>query len=275
MTATATDQDRFLERLGRGPVLMGILNVTPDSFSDGGRHSGLRNAIAHAERMQAEGAEIIDIGGESTRPGHGGVSAHEELDRVVPVLAALRGRLAVPLSIDTQKATVARAAIGLGASVINDIWGLQGDPEMARVAAETGAAVIAMHNRDRAEDGIDIMADMMQFFERTLQIAADAGIPANRLILDPGVGFGKTYEQNLTTLRDMGRLRTFGLPVLLGVSRKSFIGRALGLEVEERLTGTLIADLVGLRHGADILRVHDVAEHKQMLDMLALLGEPA
>ena len=219
---------------------MGILNVTPNSFSDGGRHYDPAVAIARARKMVAEGAAIIDIGGESTRPGHLPVSEEEELRRVVPVLEALAD-LDAPISIDTAKAAVAREAARLGACVINDIWGLQRDPGMADAVAETGSAVVVMHNRDEADPAIDILDDVERFFERSLNLAAAAGVPFCRILLDPGVGFGKTPEQNHSCIWNLDRFRGFGAPILVGLSRKSFIGRIIGVEVDRRLPGTLAA----------------------------------
>ena len=268
-------RDRFLAALGRSPVLMGIVNVTPDSFSDGGRHFDASVAVAHAKALAAEGAAIIDIGGESTRPGHAPVSAEEELGRVAPVLEALARELDMALSIDTSKASVARAAAGLGASVINDVWGLERDPGMADAVAETGAAVVIMHNRQAADATIDILDDVERFFARSLRLAARAGVPFGRILLDPGLGFGKTPEQNYRCIWNLDRFRRLGAPVLVGLSRKSFIGRIVGGAPAERLVGTLAADVVALMRGASVLRVHDVAEHRQALDVVRTLAAAA
>lgn len=266
-----TKRDAFLALIQRKPAIMGILNVTPDSFSDGGRYRSTDAAFAQAQTMVLEGCDVIDIGGESTRPGAEKVSAKEELQRVIPVISHLSTQLDTPISIDTYKASVAREAALQGAAILNDVTGLQGDPEMAETAAEFGCAVIAMHNRADIVEDIDIIEDIQNFFDRTLSIAKRAGIPRDRLILDPGIGFGKTVEQNLTCIRELEKLKGFGSPLLLGLSRKSFIGKTLDTPIEDRLTGTLAANMVGVLGGARILRVHDVKEHRQMLDMLNAL----
>lgn len=250
-----------LDYAGR-TLVMGILNVTPDSFSDGGRSAALDDALANARRLVTEGADILDIGGESTRPGHTPVPAEEELRRVLPAIEALAG-LPVPISIDTQKAMVAEAALKAGASIVNDIWGLMGDPEMARVAAAYDAGVVAMHNRAHVDPAIDIVADIVGFFEQALERAARAGIRPERISLDPGIGFGKTFEQNLkalASLREFGRL---GFPILLGTSRKSLIGKVIEATPAERLPGTIASNVIGILAGCAIIRVHDVAAHVQ------------
>jgi dihydropteroate synthase len=265
-------RDQFLAALRRSPVLMGILNVTPDSFSDGGRHLETAAAVARAKTMVSEGAPIIDVGGESTRPGHLRISEEVELGRVVPVLEALAGAIDAPVSIDTGRATVAREAARLGACVINDVWGLQRDPRMADAVAETGAAVIVMHNREQVDGTIDILEDVDRFFERSLNLAARAGVPFGRILLDPGVGFGKTPEQNHSCIWNLARFRRFGAPILVGLSRKSFIGKVTGAEVENRVPGTLAANMVALMGGASVLRVHDVAENRAALEMFKALS---
>jgi dihydropteroate synthase len=271
----AIARDKFLTALRQSPVLMGILNVTPDSFSDGGRHLDAVAAAARAKAMVAEGAAIVDVGGESTRPGHLPVSAEEELRRVAPVLEALSGQVDAPISIDTGKAVVAREAARLGASVINDVWGLQRDPGMADAVAETGSAVVVMHNRERADDRIDILDDVEQFFERSLRLAAGSGVPFGRILLDPGIGFGKTPGQNHSCIWNLDRFRCFGAPILVGLSRKSFIGRITGAEVEKRLPGTLAADAIALMRGASVLRVHDVADNRAALEIFKALSAAA
>jgi dihydropteroate synthase len=271
----AVARDQFLAALRQSPVLMGILNVTPDSFSDGGRHFDPGSAVARAKGMVAEGAAIVDIGGESTRPGHAPVSAEEELWRVKPVLEALVADFDVAVSIDTGKAAVAREAARLGASVINDVWGLQRDPGMADAVADTGSAVVVMHNRERTDGTIDILDDVERFFERSLNLAAGAGVPFSRILLDPGVGFGKTPEQNHSCIWNLDRFRRFGAPVLVGLSRKSFLGRITGAEVDNRLPGTLAADTIALMRGASVLRVHDVAENRAALDIFKTLSAAA
>jgi|FEC22Drversion2_1045045.scaffolds.fasta_scaffold00093_4 dihydropteroate synthase len=241
--------------------IMGILNVTPDSFSDGGRFNRLDAAVAQARKMAAEGADIIDVGGESTRPGYLPIDADEELARVLPVLEAIVPIVGIPVSIDTRKSAVARVALRAGARMVNDIWGLQRDPTLAELAAEADVETIAMHNRDTVDPAIDIIDDMLRFFEVTIDIARRAGIREDRLILDPGIGFGKTLEQNLRAVKHIGAIRALGFPVLLGVSRKSSIGRITGREVGDRLAGTIAMNAWALRDGVDIIRVHDVAEH--------------
>ena len=245
---------------------MGILNVTPDSFSDGGAFLDPSSAITHGRRMVAEGADILDIGGESTRPYSGArpVSADEELARIMPVLPALAG-VGAPVSIDTMKAAVAAQALAAGACIVNDVWGLQRDPEMARVVAAHGVAVIVMHNRDAADPAIDIMADVRAFFERSLTIAATAGIARDRIVLDPGIGFGKTAEQSIAVIARLGELAAFGLPLLIGLSRKRFIDTIDSSAPEARLGGSIAANLLAADAGAAIVRVHDVAETVQAL----------
>ena len=267
----ARHRDSFLGALKASPQLMGILNVTPNSFSDGGRHSDSAAAVARAKAMVAEGAAIVDVGGESTRPGHLPVSEDEELRRVVPVLEALGADLDAPVSIDTSKAAVAREAARLGACVINDVWGLQRDPGMADAVAETGSAVVIMHNREQADPTIDILDEVERFFERSLNLAAAAGTPFGRILLDPGVGFGKTSRQNHACIWNLARFRRLGAPILVGLSRKSFIGRMSDAAVNERLPGTLAADTIALMQGASVLRVHDVAENRTALDVFMAL----
>src|ERR1700733_6570255 len=267
-------RDTFLSALKTSPQLMGILNVTPDSFSDGGRPSDLAAAVARAHAMVADGAAIVDVGGESTRPGHVPVPEDEELRRVVPAREAL-AELDAPISIDTGKAAVAREAARLGASVINDVWGLQRDPGMADAVADTDSAVVVMHNRERTDGTIDILDDVERFFERSLNLAAGAGVPFGRILLDPGVGFGKTPEQNHSCIWNLDRFRRFGAPVLVGLSRKSFLGRITGAEVDNRLPGTLAADTIALMRGASVLRVHDVAENRAALDIFKTLSAAA
>jgi len=255
-------RDAFLGLLGVRPAIMGILNVTPDSFSDGGRFASPDLALAQAVKLVADGADIVDVGAESTRPGHTPVPMDEEWRRLEPVLAPLLASISAPVSIDTYKAEIARRAIALGVSVINDVWGLQKDPDMAGVVAGAGAAVVIMHNRETVVPEIDIEADMRRFFERSLALADEAGIPHERILIDPGIGFGKTKAQNLQALQATARLKaTFALPVLIGVSRKRMFGDLLGAGVEGRLIGTLAANLATLALGAAVFRVHDAAEH--------------
>ncbi|MDJ0638324.1 MAG: dihydropteroate synthase [Paracoccaceae bacterium] len=256
-------RDAFLAAMRHRPQVMGILNVTPDSFSDGGEHHEPKEAVAHALRMVAEGADILDVGGESTRPGAVAVSAEDELARVLPVIKSL-GALDTPVSVDTYKASVALKGVEAGAVIINDVWGMQKDPEMPAAVADTGAAVVLMHNRAEADETVDIIADMRRFLDVSLSLAAKAGISETRIMVDPGIGFGKTADQSLTCLNHLDELcEWYGLPVLLGQSRKRFIGHVLGAEVHERLTGTLAANMIGLARGARVLRVHDVKEHAE------------
>lgn len=268
MAALVPPTQRLLDARGRRldyagrTLVMGILNVTPDSFSDGGRSAALDDAVANAHRLVAEGADILDIGGESTRPGHTPVPAEEELRRVLPAVEALAG-LPVPLSIDTQKAAVAEAALKAGASLLNDIWGLMGDPDMARVAAAYDAGVVAMHNRATVDPDVDIVADILGFFEQALERAARAGIRPDRIALDPGIGFGKTFEQNLKALASLETFGRLGFPLLLGTSRKSLIGKVIETTPAERLPGTIASNVLGIRAGCAIIRVHDVAAHVQ------------
>ncbi len=253
----------LLPDLGRRTLVMGILNVTPDSFSDGSLFVDEAPAAAQAARLVAEGAAILDIGGESTRPGHVPVPADEEQARVLPVIRRLAPRLSVPISIDTYKASTARVALEAGARLVNDVWGLQRDPDIAHVAADRGAPVIVMHNREALDPGLDIVAEMLAFFERSLAIARRAGIPNGDIVLDPGIGFGKTWEQHLEALRRLPEILALGFPVLVGVSRKSILGRLHDRETRpaDRLVGSLAAHALAATLGADIVRVHDVAAH--------------
>ncbi|MGN6286216.1 MAG: dihydropteroate synthase [Afipia sp.] len=256
------------------PAVMGILNVTPDSFSDGGQFLDPELALTQARRMIAEGADILDVGAESTRP-YGSampVSADDELARLQPVLAQVVA-LGTPVSIDTMKARVADWALGQGVAIVNDVWGLQRDPDMARVVAARGAPVIAMHNRDSADPAIDIMADLAAFFARSLDIAARAGIPAAHVVLDPGIGFGKTAEQSMIALARLDELRKFGSPLLVGASRKRFISTVTPSEPQQRLGGSLAAHLIAAQGGAQIIRAHDVAETVQALRIGAAIED--
>ena len=254
-------RDAFLNKLKSRPAVMGILNLTPDSFSDGGRFQNPDAAIAHAKSMVVAGCDIVDIGGESTRPSASPVSEAEELARVEQVLTALTGLLDVPVSIDTSKAAVAVRAVEIGAAVVNDVWGLQRDPSMPDAVAQAEAAVIIMHNRTEKDERADILADMRRFFDRSLALAAKAGIPKDVIILDPGIGFGKTSRQNVEAVARIPDLRGYGLPILVGASRKAFLGSLTGDGIEATLIGTVAANLVAAAAGASIFRVHDVAEH--------------
>ncbi|MER2266399.1 dihydropteroate synthase [Methylobacterium oxalidis] len=263
MSATPSALARLLPGLGRHTLVMGILNVTPDSFSDGGRFLGEEAARRQADTLVAEGAALVDIGGESTRPGHTPVPAEEEQARVLPVIRALCPSLPVPISIDTYKASTAEAALKAGARIVNDVWGLQREPDIARVAAAHGAPVIVMHNRETVDAGLDIVDDMRRFFERSLDIARRAGIPEADIVLDPGIGFGKSWEQHLEALRRLPEIRALGFPLLVGVSRKSLLGRLHDRETRpaDRLHGSIAAHVLAATLGADIVRVHDVAAH--------------
>jgi dihydropteroate synthase len=254
------------------PLVMGVLNVTPDSFSDGGRFLQPPAAIEQARRLAAEGADIIDIGAESTRP-YGGmrpVSLDEERARLEPVLPAV-ATIGIPVSIDTRKAAVAAWALEAGATIVNDVWGLQRDADMARVVAEYGAPVVIMHNRETADPNVDIIADVDEFFSRSLEIAWTAGIPRDRIVLDPGIGFGKTPEQSMACIAKLEKFRSFGLPLLVGASRKRFISSITPSEPTERLGGSLAAHLIAAENGAAIIRAHDVAATVQALAVAAAI----
>jgi len=258
--------------LGR-PVVMGVLNVTPDSFSDGGRFLDPAAAIAQARRMIAEGADVLDVGAESTRPYGGAVAVPiaEEMRRLASVLPTVVA-LGVPVSIDTMKAEVAAWALAEGAAIVNDVWGLQRDGELARVVAERAVPVIIMHNREAADPSIDIIADMSAFFSRSLDIAARAGIARQNIVLDPGIGFGKTPEQSLTAIARLSELRSFGLPLLVGASRKRFIDKVSPAPPDQRLGGSIAAHVLAVAGGAAIIRTHDVAETVQALRVAAAIG---
>ena len=254
------------------PLLMGVLNVTPDSFSDGGRFLEPAAALAQARRLVDEGADIIDVGAESTRP-YGGavaVSLDEERNRLAAVLPAIIA-LGVPVSIDTMKAAVAAWALETGAAIVNDVWGLQRDPAMARVVAEHGVPVIVMHNREHADPALDIIAEIAAFFTRSLEIAAAAGLPRHNIVLDPGIGFGKTPEQSLTAIARLAELKSFGLPLLVGASRKRFIDKISPAPPDQRIGGSVAAHVLAVMNGAAIVRTHDVAETAQALRVTAAI----
>ncbi len=258
--------------VGKTTLIMGILNVTPDSFSDGGKWLDPAAAVAHLREMEADGAEIIDIGGESSRPGFVPMTAKDEIERLSAYLPELVAAANVPLSIDTFKAETAAWALEQGVHVINDIWGLQYEPEMAEVAAAFQVPVIVMHNQEGIDYRDDILVEMEKFFARSVEIALQAGVKEENIILDPGIGFGKTAEQNMEVLRRLSELISrLPYPWLLGTSRKGFIGKALDLPVEERMEGTAATCLYGQLAGCDILRVHDVkpiARMARMTDMI-------
>ena len=278
VAGSARDEKKSPDRLARllalgRPIVMGVLNVTPDSFSDGGRFLDPKTAIDQARRMIAEGADVLDIGAESTRP-YGGalaVSIAEEMRRLAPVLPAVVA-LGVPVSIDTMKAEVAAWALAAGAAIVNDVWGLQRDGELARVVAQHAVPVIIMHNREAADPSIDIIADICAFFSRSLDIAARAGIARQSIVLDPGIGFGKTPEQSLTAIARLPGLRSFGLPLLVGASRKRFIDKVSPAPPDQRLGGSIAAHLLAVAGGAAIIRTHDVAETVQALRVAAAIG---
>jgi dihydropteroate synthase len=255
------------------PAVMGVLNVTPDSFSDGGQFDTPERALAQARRMIAEGADIIDIGAESTRPyGAEPVSAEEELERLQPVLADVVS-LGAPVSIDSMKSSVVAWALDAGAAMANDVWGLQRDPGIAGLLAARNSPVIVMHNRCNVDAGIDIMKDIAAFFARSLEIAAKAGISRGNIVLDPGIGFGKTPEQSMPALARLNELGAFGLPLLVGASRKRFISSVVSSEPDRRLGGSIAAHVVAAKGGARIIRTHDVSETVQALRVAAAIWD--
>jgi len=257
---------KYKLEMGKKTYIMGILNVTPDSFSDGGKYDNLESAVKRAREMVLEGADMIDVGGESTRPGFEAVDAEIEMNRVIPVVERLVKELDVPVSVDTSKSSVAEKALQAGAHIINDIWGLQKDPLMAEVVAKYGAGVIVMHNKDEKVYQ-DLMGDILKFLGRSVEIAEKAGINRSNIVIDPGIGFGKTHEHNLEAIRRLNELKILNLPILLGTSRKSVIGNVLGLPVNERVEGTAATVAIGIANGADIVRVHDVKEMKRVAMM--------
>lgn len=252
--------------LGERTLIMGILNVTPDSFSDGGKFFDQEAALRQAHRLIAEGADILDIGGESTRPGHLEVSAAEEWGRLEPILSVLTKEVSVPLSVDTYKAEVAVHALEAGAHMINDVWGLQKDPEMARVAGEYQAPLVVMHNQ-QGTDYHHLMGDILKFLRQSIVLASEHGLTGDQVILDPGIGFGKNTQQNLEVMARLGELRALGHPILLGTSRKSMIGNTLNVPVDERLEGTIATSVIGVAAGVDIIRVHDVQANRRAIMM--------
>lgn len=273
-TASKPAPDAFsaLLKLGR-PLVMGILNVTPDSFSDGGQFLDPAKAIAHAGTLAEQGADILDIGAESTRP-YGGaapVSAEQEIARLTPVLPAVV-KLGLPVSIDTIKAGVAAWALDRGATIVNDVWGLQRDPDMAPLVAARGVPVIVMHNRDRADETLDIVAEVTAFFSRSLEIADRAGIARDRIVLDPGIGFGKTPEQSILCIARLAAFKHFDLPLLVGASRKRFINTVTPSAPDDRIGGSIASHLIAVENGAAIIRAHDVKETVQALRVAAAIG---
>ncbi len=271
-------RDRVI-KLGERTLVMGILNVTPDSFSDGGEFIDPTAAVQHALEMVKQGADIIDIGGESTRPGAGSVSEDEEIQRTVPVISGIRAQSDIPLSIDTTKASVATAAIAAGADIINDVSAFEADPDMARIAAESGAGVVLMHMkgtpRTMQENPVykDVTAEVCAYLKSRIDFADQHGVPPNRIAIDPGIGFGKTVEHNLELLRNLPQLTLCGCPVLVGASRKSFIGQLTGRpRPEDRLAGSLGVAAWAVTHGSHILRVHDVLDTCDVCRMLDTLS---
>lgn len=254
---------KFLDRrmkLGHKTLIMGILNITPDSFSDGGDYIDVDNAVKHAKDMIEMGVDIIDIGGESSRPGHKNITAEEEMNRIIPVVKRLAAETEAIISLDTIRAEVAEEGIKNGAHIINDIWGLQRDLDMAKVAAKYKVPVVVMHNQD-GTDYSDMVEDVKDFFKESIRIAKEAGVPEELLILDPGIGFGKTSEQNIEMMSKLDEIKAMGYPVLLGTSRKTFIGSILDLPAKERGEGTIATTVLGIAQGVDIVRVHDVSEN--------------
>lgn len=249
-------------KLGERTYIMGILNVTPDSFSDGGKYDKVEEAIKHAKELIEAGSDIIDIGGESTRPGALYVSEEEEIERVVPIIKAIKERLDITISIDTYKSKTAEAAIKAGADIINDVWGFKKDKDMAMVAAKYNVSCILMHNRGNKPYD-NILEDMIEDLEESINIALNAGVKRENIILDPGIGFAKTYEENLIVMNNLEKFKVLGYPVLLGTSRKSMIGLTLNLPVNERVEGTISTTVIGIMKGCEFIRVHDVLENKR------------
>ncbi|WP_307311678.1 dihydropteroate synthase [Neobacillus driksii] len=249
---------------------MGILNATPDSFSDGGKYNNMEHAIKHAQEMVENGADIIDIGGESTRPGYTVISADEEIERVVPVIEAISKHVSVPISIDTYKAKVAQRAIEAGAHIINDIWGAKADDKMAAVAAEYNVPIILMHNRHDRNYSFFIR-DVLNDLYESINIVKQAGVRDEQIILDPGIGFAKDLNENILMMQNLDTLTALGYPVLLGTSKKSMIGQALNLPVEERMEGTGATVCYGVQKGCQIIRIHDVKEMSRMAKMMDIL----
>ncbi|MGL4607159.1 MAG: dihydropteroate synthase [Eubacteriaceae bacterium] len=241
--------------------IMGILNVTPDSFSDGGKYNNLDASLNQVEKMIQNGADIIDIGGESTRPGHAPLGESEEIDRVIPMIEGIRKRFDIPISIDTYKGNVGELAIKAGANLINDVWGFKRDPYLAEITAKYNIPCVLMHNRDN-NTYLNLMDELLEDLQESIDIAINAGIPQNKIILDPGIGFAKDYQQNLVVLNHMEKMKTLGLPILLGTSRKGFIGLTLDRPVDQRVEGTVATTVLGITKGASIIRVHDVLENK-------------
>ncbi|GGF35541.1 dihydropteroate synthase [Halobacillus andaensis] len=258
--------------LSEQTLVMGILNITPDSFSDGGRFNRTEAAIERAVQMEQEGAHIIDVGGESTRPGHRPVSEQEEIERVVPVIKAVKEQISIPISIDTYKAEVARQALKAGAEIVNDVWGAKREPKIAEAAAEYDAPIILMHNREEKNYN-SLIIDMKRDLQESIKIAKEAGVKDHHIILDPGVGFAKTIDDNLEVMRNLDQFHDLGFPLLLGTSRKSFIGHVLDLPETDRMEGTGATVCLGISKGVQIVRVHDVKEIVRMTKMMDAMIE--
>jgi len=256
-------------------LIMGILNVTPDSFSDGGKFNSLDTTLNQVEKMIADGADLIDVGGESTRPGHTQISDAEEIDRIVPMITAIRQRFDIPISIDTYKGAVGAAALQAGADMVNDIWGFKYDPTLAEVAARYKVPCVLMHNRNN-QNYHHLITDLISDLRESIDIALAAGISKDAIILDPGIGFAKDYAQNMETMHHLEALQQLGYPLLLGTSRKGFIGLTLDLPVTDRVEGTVATTVIGIMKGASIIRVHDVLENKRAAQMTVsiLKGAP-
>lgn len=248
---------------GKKTYIMGILNVTPDSFSDGGSYTNVEMAVKHAKKMVEEGADIIDVGGESTRPGHKFVSVEEEIKRISPLIKTLKKNINVPISIDTYKSQVAEEALKLGVDMVNDVWGLIYDEDMANVIGKYDASVCIMHNQEGTDYDKDIIESIKEFLQNSIYKAIKAGVKKEKIVLDPGIGFGKTFEQNLEVLRRLNELKSLGYPILLGTSRKSVLGNIVGGEPRDRIEATVATTVCGIRDGVEIVRVHDVKENLQ------------
>lgn len=264
---------KFIFDLEKEPVIMGILNVTPDSFSDGGKWNNIDAALKHTEQMIIEGAKIIDVGGESTRPGYTMISDEEEIGRVVPVIEAIKKRFDICVSLDTYKTNVARAGVNAGIDMVNDVWGFRwGKQDMAALVAETGVAACVMHNRNTT-DYDNYVEDVLTDLRESIDIAHKAGVKDSQIVLDPGVGFGKDYNQNLQIINHVERLKELGYPILLGTSRKSVIGLTLDVDKDDRMAGTVATTVMGYERGCSIFRVHDVKENYQALMMTKAIME--
>lgn len=248
--------------IGERTYIMGILNITPDSFSDGGKFNNIDRALERVETMIMEGADIIDIGGESTRPNHKVISIEEEIERVVPVIEAISSKIDIPISIDTYKGNVAEEALKVGAVLINDVWGFKKDPTMAEIAVKYNAVCCLMHNRDSMNYS-NFLEDVLSDLKESVNIALNAGVLMDKIILDPGIGFARTYELNLETMNNLEKFVEMGYPVLLGTSRKSMIGTALDLPVDQRLEGTIATNVIGIVKGCQFIRVHDILQNKR------------